>query len=420
MATKAQQQRRNSSKGKLRRTNFKKLYNGKHPDYDLDEQEIRVSALVGSGGRGNFMRLDLLAESVTWEDAGVPMTGTVALKNPDDPSGELLVNRTRLGHGTVIKCDLARGGAFKELWRMRVWDPESSLEEDSFTFPLYDDLKFLRESRDDFIFRANKKRRKKGWRADQILREVARRYKIPLGKIAKGKHYIKKLEMRNVSPIDVIIKAYRLERQATGRRFVLSWRRGGLHVVPLARGQVMYKFGPHIMGGTVTMKRPKGFCTALTARCTTGKGRNKKKIVVKVKSKKGVKKFGYIHRQINIPDCETKAELKRKAIRELSDRMHIKEKVSFSHPDVAVLRRGDIIDFQGMQDHGLTGKRDRTTGQHDDIAWVSRVSHTWTGGTYTAEVETGIKDPFRDYFEKLRERDEKERDKKRKKKKAKS
>lgn len=408
-------QRKQSDKGRVRHTNFKHAYRRDMKDLHLDAEDLRFTAIVGKGGAGNFHRLDGVAESVDWADENAELGGNVTLHKPDAPGGELKINRSQLGHGTIVKADMLKGGRWRELWQMRVWDPESTIDDRTLQLPLFDDVKFLRESRDDFIYRTHKTRKKYGWYCHEILIDVARRYNIRLGKIAKGKHRIKKLEMKNASPIDVIIKAYKQERQANGARFVIQWGKNGLNVVPLERGDVLYKLGPQILSGTVTQKRAKGFCTALTARATVGEKKAKKKIVAHVRSQKGIQRYGFIHRQVTLDNADTEKELEKLAKRELAERMVVKHRIEFSHVGLLELRQGDIIDLTGLQEWGFTGKRDPDTGLQNDIFWVSRVAHSWSPGTLVSEISTTQRDPFKDLTAAQKKKDREKREAKRKK-----
>jgi hypothetical protein len=291
----------------------------------------------------------------------------------------------------------------KDVWRMRVWDPTRNA--DSQTLPLFDDLRLLQQSRDDFHFHKSK-RRKSGWRCDEIAVSVFRDYGVRMGAIARGTRYIHTLDMVGVSPLDVVIRAYKLERSKSGRRYVMRWDGARMNITPLRRNPAMLVLGPLLQGYEIAYERKGGFATVVTARASIG-NKKKRKIHVTVENKKALAKYGFVHRIANISDVDTESELRTRARRDLARRLKINRTVSVTHPGVATIRRGDgmILD---LPDEGFRGDK--------ALVYCTRVNHTISGGQYDMDIDLGFDDPYEDAATERAKKDAAARESKRKKK----
>lgn len=359
------------------------LYSEVTKNLDLQSQEFRLTAVRKDLGN---LRIDDVVTSLEWRSI------------PGDPvlSGSMIVQRPEIGdmlklyEGHVLKCDVKWGGVWRELFRMRLSDMQEQLD-GTMSFELADDGKLLQASTDDWHFTKSSKRGKpRGWRCHEIVREVCKRYKIPMGKITAGKHYITDLHMQNATPMAVIQRAYALERANTGKRFVIRWEAGKLNILPMRRNAILYILGPQIIDAAVGKEaRDEKFATAVTVRATLkGAGtRKRRKITVIVQDKKAVARNGWIHTHLAGGDVKSVAEAREKGRRYLNKHALRKRTLtSLQHPGVAFIRRGDAIRVS-LPPYGYYA-------QHG-IAFVSAGVWTLRGGDFQMSLDFVFDDPYK-------------------------
>lgn len=381
-----------------------KMYQRTAAPVDLSTQEFRAQ-LFRADTKGPPLNIDGLITSLEWRALpGDPvLQGTLALQVPD------IGPKPAISEGHVLQLSVLWSSKWREVWRMRLYDQAKTIS-DIQTFELADPGRILQESVDTWHFTKNKAR-KKGWRCHEIVREVARRYRIPLGKIAAGKHYITDIH-GEMSPMQVIQKAYAIERRNTGKRFVIRWQNGRLNIVPMRRNPLMYTLSNLIEDATIARDpRDEKFATAVTVRASvkkSGGGRKREKIVVRYINKKAVAKDGFIHRNLSGGDVKTRADAERKAKRYIAKHSKRDRTIqNIQHRGIAFVRRGDGIRVS-LPREGFYGKR--------GIAYISAGTWRISGGDFTMSLDLTVADPYQTAKTKRKEKDKKTRAAKRKKK----
>jgi hypothetical protein len=341
-------------------------------------------------GPQGLQRINHLAESVTWVDETAIMTGTVQIR--EQPYGRPPDLAT--GGQIILQCSLKGDGRYIELWRMWIIQPERDFVSSTRTFQLTNALGILQRSRDDFKYVKNKTH-KAGWRASDVAISVARRYKVPVGKVVRTQHRIKKLVRLNSSPLEAIAAAYKRERNYTHRRYVISCDHGRLNILPLRRSQALIELGPTLVGASLQETWRNDMATALTVRATPKtatkkadkkkKSRHKlKKIHVKVSSPKAIKQYGYIHKFFVAKDADTLAEAKKAGLRRITLVGKPIRELQLSHPGIPTLRRGDAL-HATLPDKALA-----------QVIYVTRVEHSLGPGNYTVSIGVRFTDPYVD------------------------
>lgn len=363
-------------------------------DLRLNEQVFRITAL--RPGLGN-LNIDPYVETVEWTDGTEDptgdlndytiLTGTLTLRKPTPDQGGAKLD---LRDGHVIKCDVQWGGQWREVWRMRIWHPSISLPDGAWGFELSDDLRLLNASEDDFRYKRGKHKRRKGWLYHEIVRDVCRRYGVPVGQLVKGKRRIKTLIKHNTDPLDVIRAAVDLERSWTGRRLVITWRDGKLCVLPLTRSASLYELGPMLTQAAIETNRHGDFATSLTARATakTGskkKGYKRKKLVFKYTNPTARRQYGLIHRKVEFHGVDSKGELRDRTKRSLAKRVVVKPAITLTHPGIAFLRRGHAV-YVHIPDEGLSGQA--------GIVFCQAITHRVVSGDYSMDLTLMTDDPL--------------------------
>lgn len=405
-----------ASKKKIR-TDFTRLYGKEIPDLDLNSQEFRffltgtdlesdtlhtASTSRGSGTRAKTETIEItdLLETVEWRDEGnalnlntIPiLSGTITYHTTPQ---ELPGPRLHIRDGHRIRADVKWLGEWKPLWEMRVFTPpEHTSEDGTATAELWDDLKLATLSIADFRYRKGKTRRRKGWTYDQIVQDVCKRYRIPVGGLVNGTSRINNLSQTDTFPLDIIRQAVNHEQDWTGRRLLICWRfddrtqRFALHVIHAQRNPILYRFENEIRNATTSPTRRARLATATVARGSgKKKGGKRKKYTVRMESTAAVARYGYIRNKINVPgNSESRAEVTRYAKASLAKNLKAVRIISnFQTTGIAFVRRGDTIDVVLPQE-GFIGEA--------GFVFVTSVTHSLSAGDYTMTMELNWRDPF--------------------------
>lgn len=348
----------------------------------LDAIEYRVQRLT----KGlEPLIIDGVTTGLDWNDVGPVLDGTIDLTKPmamDQP--------LHFQHGDVIRAECKWAGRWTNIWDMRVWDPDRTLGDGAVTAQLYNDLRILQMSEDNFAFRRHKRKAPLGYRCHEILIEIARRYRIPLGQIVAGTHFIKSLEMTDASPLAAITRAYRLEREATGRRFVMRWHGGRLHVTPLIRNPIMYTLRQQIEEMTIGLKVKDSYATALTGRWTTSEetgtdahGHKKHKRVKDHAMVTGDLGRGFVHKQVTLHGIDSRDEAVERLRHLLAGRQRVVKTAAITHALIPFLRRGDSVRVS-LPEEGYYGRL--------GLLWVSQVNYHLQGAP-TMDLQLTMEDP---------------------------
>lgn len=401
---KGSKQRRQSKHGRLHKVDLSKLYSQRQPPLHLSQVAYRITLL-----RANMapLNIDGIVSSLEFrEEAGDPvMKGSLNVDLPDPR-----LQQVNIKDGQVVRVEAFWYGRWREMFRMRLYNGQATFSGRGATWELADDGFLLTEGTDHFHYTKSKKKgHPKGWKAHEITRDIARRYRIKLGQVAEGKHWITDLDVTG-SPMQALVKAWAIEKNASGRRFVFRWRNGKLNILPLKRNPNMYVLGPHIEDGTITkQERDEKFATAVTVRATVKKAGSKhkhEKLVVRYVNEAAVKKEGFIHRELNGTDVKDRADALRKAKRYIA-RHSVRKRVltDLQHPLVPFVRRGDGM-RASIPERGFYGER--------GVCFITSLSGSLQGGQARMTVNVTFDDPF-DAQTRRKAKDKKTRDDKRKK-----
>lgn len=358
----------------------------------LGDEQFRVRVLRRSWKDNHYryesLNVTAFTEGVSWEDAGPVMTGTLSVR---------YVANLRFTEGDMVifeEKDSVRSKRWRELWRMRIEDENSTASQATREFTIRSPLGWLVRSKDDWKFKKQKNGRfKDGYSAAYITRQVAKRYGFEVGHIAKPPLKLKKLIKFNTSPMDIITLAYKHANEWEGRRYVIEYRNAKLQVTPLHYSPYLYRLGPQLVEATLARTLQAGFATSVTVRgvaeksgkkSTSGSDKNKKskkdKIMVEVRNRKLEARFGRIHKSIKDPDADTPAKARKLGRLDLKKNAVRNKELTLTSPLIMQLRRGDAIRIRIPQ-LGMTR-----------IAFVRSVSHTVTAGDSSSEITVEFDD----------------------------
>lgn len=402
MASAGAKQRAQSPHGRAHAPDPKAVHRNA-ADLQLDTIEFRTQLLRPSGVKPHSIDVEHLIESISWryEEGNPTLLGDLTL-DPRQQWGGL-----RVSEGDTLKLDVKWFGRWQELWRMLLRDMEDQLAS-GVSFALTDPLVVLQESLDDWHFAKTKRGgHPNGWRCHDILKEVARRYRIPVGKVAKGKRQIHSLVLDDASPLQVIQRAYALEKSSTGHRFVIRWQNGKLNVLPMRRNPLMYVLSDLIEDGALGLEeRGEDYATAGTVRATVKGGKGKpRKITVTAQNAAAVRKGGFVHKNIDVGDVKDEADAREKLKRRLIKVSQRKRTLTgLQHPGIPFIRRGDAITVP-IPTRGLTQAR--------SVCWVAAGSWTLSGGDFQMSLDLTYDDPYATTSAARKAKDKKTRAKKR-------
>lgn len=317
---------------------------------------------------------------ISWTDdsiTGQALTGSLSLAR---------LAGHRIGDGDTFRLEVARGPgrAYKGLWQMRVNEPKYDAATQIWELGLTSSIFALRFSKEDWRF-VKDKRHPHGWKVTDIIRAVCRRAHVPLGHIPKTSHRIKKLVKKKASAMDVILAALRDWKDETGVKLIVTERRGVLDITTPKRRAYLTEFKDHITAATVDYSLSGSFATVLIARASVdkGKGKKKRKITTTVRSRAGIRRFGYV-RRVESFKAKTLQSLRKKATVKLKKLLEQKKEFDFTHPGIPETKPGDAVEIRLPHT------------QVKQTCYVRTVTHTVAPGAYDMQVTMRIDDPWVD------------------------
>lgn len=406
-----------SADRKWTRKDALKLYSNTAPDVNLDQQEFRFTLIQTQATRtktfvvrrrtlGETRRaarraigrvnertsIDGVVESCEWVDEGgesgnaIPiLRGTIAIRlpAPEDEQGR----DPKIEDGDRVRCDVRWGGDWHEVWMMRIAKPVTTVGDGTIRLELADDCLLLSQSRASFRYRKGKKKRKRGWKYDQIIRDIAGDFGFNVSCV-KGKAWITNLSEADASPLDMIRQAVAKESKKTKLRYAIYWRNNRLNVHPLRRNAMLYVLADQITEASVERSRKAEMATAIRARGSAkGKKGKRKKFSDLIVNGEAVARFGYIERPVRLSgSIDSKGELLAEGKRELAKRMKPVKKVELTHVGIAFVRRFDAV-LVHLPEQGYEDNR--------GLMWVSAVTHSLSSGSYTMSVTLRVEDSIK-------------------------
>lgn len=413
---------RRERRAQRRDRNVLRQYKKKRPPVTAGDYLFRVSTLRGYGrnipGKTVRRKIDDITEGISWTDDGPILHGSLTLRHEAHKRDHEIVQ-----DGDVIRLDVRHAGKWKEVWRMRVWVPSESLSDGLVTLDLADDLQNLANSIGDHKYHKEKKgKHKNGWKLHEILKDLSQKYRFKLGKVVKTNRDIKDLTLLKRSPLDVLIKGAKLEREDSGKRYVIRWHEGKLTMKRLKRQPMLYALRDQIVEAIIGRDRGEKFFTAieLTANRDEAGSDKKKKLKVLVEDRDLIRQFGYILKQETVKkECDSNHELRKIGKRKLAvnARKRLLDTISITHPGIPFIRRGDAVKIR-LPEYGFTRKkrpRRPFKGGTENILFVKTATHNISGGVYDMDLEFDWEDNVAAQEADIRDkRDAERRDKKRK------
>lgn len=348
---------------------------------ELGNYVFRFTVRRGRGGANlTDISLDDLGSEATWQRSGSRMTGTLVFNEPVDRVIPGLVVK-----GDVVRCEVRRGSAWIKVWDMTVSTPTFQIREGTRSLTLATRLQPATTSRRGWRFRKGKSH-PRGWKADRIAAHAAARFKIPVGQLAHGKHWIESLTDKSGSVVEITTAAYREERLWTGRRFDVSIARGILEVTELRRPKYMLRLGDAIIDALLTEGLPSTFASAVIVESTVkAKGSTKRrKIKVRVVNAARVRRFGYIVRHVKKSGLKTRAEARRYGNSWMARHGKPVSTLTLTVPGIPWVDRGDALAVNLPE-----------VGYPADLeVFVRSVVHRLTYASYEMDLDLGVSDPW--------------------------
>lgn len=376
-------------------TNYLDLYGSKRPPLRLEDQEFRFTLVRPERKKNKRLPLKGVIESIEWRDEGnefnlntVPvLRGSMSLR---DAKGMYIKD------GHIVECDVRWGGEWEPYFAMRIELPRSSPLDGTQTFDLADDLILATRSTGTFSFqKAKNGRKKRGWLYHEIVREVCREYRIPVGKLTRGVKYIT-IDDKDISPLEMIRLVVEEEIKWTGKKLCIRWaydkdsKGFALTVIPMRHQPLLYTFKEQIRGAEFSYGHRATIVTSAIGAGTRKVGKGKKRKTEKIKdvsfvSKEGVARYGYIEKKINVGNVESKQQLRHRLKREIAERLKPIRKVeNFEHSGIAHVRRGDAVRIE-VPSEGFHEKK--------GVLFVTTVIHTLSSsGDYTMNLSLSFTD----------------------------
>lgn len=329
------------------------------------------------------LNIDPWVEHANWQRDGSKRTAEINFRRP---LGEHTA--TMIASGDEVLCEVATfgsAGGWRLLWRLKVATPNHQIREGIMSVALASSLDPLTKSKVAWKFRKSRAK-PHGWTADEITRSACARFGVKIGRLPRGRHRITKLVDKSLSAHDVIVQAWKIERENTGRRFDVDFSTGVLNITELRTPRYMLLLGPAIIDAAIEQSFG-GLATAIIAIATKkDRGQSKaRKLRVTVVDQNRRRRYGHIVKTLRAPrGIDTLAELRKWAKSRLARTHKPYKAVTFTHPGLPLVDRGDAVRLR-MPDADFNA-----------LVFVTSARHDLSAGSYTMQLTVSFSDPYAD------------------------
>lgn len=350
-----------------------------------------------------------MVESISWSDTKTTLTGSISGTHPQTEKRD---RRFQIKDGCLLLLEAYVGGKWQNVWVMRVQTPSEDAGSGAGSYELADDSILIALNEGDFKY-VNKDKKKK-WKADNLTRDVAREWGFKVGNLPKCEEFLDDIEEKKASPLSVIAKAWKQESEATGVKYVMTWRHGKIEISRLRRNKNLYSLKELIESATVSRDRGQKFFTALRIVGSIKDGeKKKKKLDIEIEHPKAVKRYGKIVKIHNLDNTATSREKVVKAGKRRLSRSIMKKTqptISLSHVGIPWIRRGDAVEIR-LPKYGFKGKKRPVPpfeGGYYNILFVTGIEHTLDSSGHHMDVSFTVDDPIAEMKDALREKKDKD------------
>lgn len=373
-------QRSKTATARVRAPNLDRYYGRTLPPLSPGDFTFELS-LLKILGRG-YISIDKIVESFEWEEQDNGMVGSLSLRRPEADAASVPVKS-----GDRVRCRVRWAGRWYSLWTMRAQAPGDAGDTATTTVTLTDDMDLLDRTKRHWHIRATK-HHPHGYFGHDVVRLVARREGIRLGRVAACTHRNPKLSMY-ASALAVIKAAYQYETKRTGRKFVIRIRDGKLEVVPYERNAILYVLADEIR--TSLVQQHPGSpnpASVLTGVARVGKGKDAKTIRYTAYSRDVIKRIGKVEREKHYRNIRNRAELRQHVQRDLAKMLRLDLTATIQHQGIPFVRRGDGIKIDLPSEYFSGTRR---------YVYVTAARHQVQAATFTSEFDVTTHDPFLAY-----------------------
>lgn len=394
-------EQRLKANGRTRASNPINLYQRDLPSITPGEFDFSVLLIrPEKKGPGKILKLNRGVISLNWSDEGTELSGDMTFKRADplDPSD------APIHRGHRIRLNVHWRGREYQLWTMIVQgEPDITLSVGELQVTLNDDLWPLRRTSRSWKFRKTK-RRPKGWPSRAAARYVARKSRVRIGHLPPSKGFLPKLELEDGSPLEILQKIYEEQGKINGLKYTIKLRNGKLDIRPLRRSKVLYTIRGQAKEGVPTNKPKKEEPNTVIE--ATGRV-HKKKVQVRVFRRSVCRRFGWSVKETDYGKVKSKAELRRRALRDLALELKVDRSATITIAGVPFLEKGDTLLWK-CKEPGWAGTT--KSGHPRGLCFATAVRHSLTPESYDTELDVDQVDP---YLADRKRRDKEARDRRR-------
>jgi hypothetical protein len=352
----------------------------------VDRYEFRYTVVRPNGTKDELTEV----EACDWDDSSAVWTGSLSFRQPD------WMEQFAVSSGDRILAEFTKDGkTYVPAWTMRIQEPNQDVLQLATTAQLANDLVRLQTSTDDFVY-AKGKKRPKGWRVDEVLRDVFTKYGVPIGSIPVMSAYITNWHLTDQHPLDVVHSALLREKTKSGLKYAVAMDpQGRVNVHPFRRPASLLEIGPTLVAATLSHVLNERFATEVTVKADLAatqkkdkKGHKKvvhSKVKVTVRTAGGVARYGIVHRNLYSPDANTQSEARAEGNQFLVAAGRAIQSFQVTLPGMPLLRRLDAFKIV-LPDLNVA-----------QIVYATDVKHSVPSGAgYTTDAVFTFDDPFSD------------------------
>lgn len=294
----------------------------------IDDLEIRIAVVTKNGNRLFF---ENLVESLRISEPRGELAQRLSLsvQNKKLESGSRIAKH--LANGAEIRYYAGHKRPLEEQFRGRIFANRSSWGDGTrHEITAYDPLYYFTQSEDDRYY-------PEGKTGEAILRDLARAWGIPVGKLKGPNEKLAKKAYRGVPIGDMVTGVLRETRRKGGGRWLVRMEGGKLVTVRRASNKRPFRFEAEDVSGLQIARSIENLRTVAKI-----VGRNKQGSKTLGRAT-GLTEFGTLQTIINRSDYNSPAGTRRAAIQVIKDEGKEIRTRTFAAPEIPGVRRGDLV-----------------------------------------------------------------------------
>lgn len=319
--------------------------------------------VIATLSNGEKLDLTTVITELTWEEPSEEIAHKASIEMANTKyNGKYLSSLLKML--TVVAIYSHTGAGYKELLSGIIWDRNytSNSSEKIINITVYDKMIYSQKSKDNMYFT-------EGSRTKDVITNICKKWGIPLKYDYESVTHSKIIN-QEMTISEMILKVLKEAQTKTGKKYVINFFEGALHIEHICSNTVVYEFRHDI--NTMSTKSRTSLDDLITEVQIKGKETDDAKTPI-LSTIKGKTEYGVIREFVSTDDNTTLEAAKKEGQEIIDNKGKPTEEYTVEAVDVPEVKRGDKVKVLAGDMYGYY--------------WVKGLSHEASKLSMTMELE---------------------------------